>query len=302
MKIASGRTFTLPTSSTTCDASRCGRRSSSADRMRGTGTATITNVGALRQIAQRGRAELAGDLGVLVVGPVRHPGLGEELPERPSEAPVAEQGHGFTRSCAAIYSAPARVRTPFGSGILGGVRFGRSSWCAAASSPLRSACAPAPVVVTPAAAPPSRLSHRRLRRPRGRARERERPSTSACAAAGDAPCAGASAGECTARALSAWSEATDDRDVACVARMLADACSLAGRARLRVRRTAVARRSRHSPRRAARARHAAARAATAAWRWPAASAARWLGEGSHADRRAGRAGAAGPARGASARA
>jgi TPR repeat protein len=47
----------------------------------------------------------------------------------------------------------------------------------------------------------------------------------ACASAADA-CAGAGPQECTERALAAWSEATDDRDVACVARMLLSACAL----------------------------------------------------------------------------
>jgi TPR repeat protein len=47
-----------------------------------------------------------------------------------------------------------------------------------------------------------------------------------CSSAGDAPCAGASAGDCTERALAAWSEATDDREVACVARMLSESCAL----------------------------------------------------------------------------
>jgi TPR repeat protein len=48
----------------------------------------------------------------------------------------------------------------------------------------------------------------------------------ACPSAGEAPCAGASAPECAARALAAWGDAQDDREVACVARMLTEACSL----------------------------------------------------------------------------
>jgi TPR repeat protein len=47
-----------------------------------------------------------------------------------------------------------------------------------------------------------------------------------CVSRGDSPCGGASATECTERALAAWSEATDDRAVACVARIFAEACSL----------------------------------------------------------------------------
>ncbi|HEY1691814.1 MAG TPA: tetratricopeptide repeat protein [Polyangiaceae bacterium] len=48
----------------------------------------------------------------------------------------------------------------------------------------------------------------------------------ACPSAGQAPCQGASPDACTARALAAWAEADDDRQVACVARTLTDACSL----------------------------------------------------------------------------
>ena len=51
-------------------------------------------------------------------------------------------------------------------------------------------------------------------------------SAGLCASAGDAPCAGSSPHECTDRALSAWSEAQDDRALGCVARMLSEACSL----------------------------------------------------------------------------
>jgi TPR repeat protein len=48
----------------------------------------------------------------------------------------------------------------------------------------------------------------------------------ACPGAGEAPCAGSAAAECTQRALTAWGEAANDRAVACVARMLTEACSL----------------------------------------------------------------------------
>ena len=48
----------------------------------------------------------------------------------------------------------------------------------------------------------------------------------ACPSAGEAPCGGVSARECAARALAAWADAQDDREVACVARMLTDACTL----------------------------------------------------------------------------
>jgi uncharacterized protein len=47
-----------------------------------------------------------------------------------------------------------------------------------------------------------------------------------CLAAGESPCEGAPAPECTRRALTAWSLAGDPRSVSCVARMLGESCSL----------------------------------------------------------------------------
>ena len=107
------------------------------------------------------------------------------------------------------------------------------------------------------------------------------PSTAMCTAAGDAPCAGASPGECTARALSAWSEAIDDRAVACVARMLADACSLqdahaclfAGRLSLD---------GRGTPRDVQRGLDMLLRGCDGGVAMACGVAARWLGEGTHA--------------------
>lgn len=49
---------------------------------------------------------------------------------------------------------------------------------------------------------------------------------SVCPGAGEAPCAGEPAAQCTQRALSAWTEAADERAVACIAKTLSDACSL----------------------------------------------------------------------------
>ncbi|HEX8792021.1 MAG TPA: tetratricopeptide repeat protein [Polyangiaceae bacterium] len=49
---------------------------------------------------------------------------------------------------------------------------------------------------------------------------------SVCPGAGEAPCAGEPAAQCTHRALSAWTEAADDRAVACIAKTLSDACEL----------------------------------------------------------------------------
>jgi len=48
----------------------------------------------------------------------------------------------------------------------------------------------------------------------------------ACPAAGEAPCAGLPGAECTQRAVSAWSDARSEGAVACVARMLDEACAL----------------------------------------------------------------------------
>ena len=49
---------------------------------------------------------------------------------------------------------------------------------------------------------------------------------SVCPGAGEAPCGGEPAPQCTRRALSAWTDATDDRAVACIAKTLSDACGL----------------------------------------------------------------------------
>jgi uncharacterized protein len=172
-----------------------------------------------------------------------------------------------------------RVRTPFGGGILERVRFaGRA--CALPILVAAAACARAPVVLTPAAGPTTTC-------PVGgcgaveEAPAGDGPSTSVCTTAGDAPCAGASPGECTARALSAWSEAADDRALACVARMLADACALqdahaclfAGRLSLD---------GRGVPRDVQRGLDLLARGCDGGVAMACAVAARWLGEGSHA--------------------
>jgi TPR repeat protein len=117
------------------------------------------------------------------------------------------------------------VRTSFGGGILVAVRFagrGRALLILLAEV----ACSPSTVVVTPAATAQSTCPIGGCGASPAAAASASGPSTSLCGTASDAPCAGASAGECTARALSAWSEATDDRAVACVAQMLTDACSL----------------------------------------------------------------------------
>jgi TPR repeat protein len=49
---------------------------------------------------------------------------------------------------------------------------------------------------------------------------------SVCPGAGEAPCAGEPAPQCTRRALSAWTDAADERAVSCIVKTLSDACSL----------------------------------------------------------------------------
>jgi hypothetical protein len=87
------------------------------------------------------------------------------------------------------------------------------------------ACAPATVSVSTGPRPPPVCPLEGCDGSRVRAIE-SAASAGACAAAGDAPCAGSPASECTGRALSAWSEASDERALACVARMLNEACEL----------------------------------------------------------------------------
>jgi TPR repeat protein len=47
-----------------------------------------------------------------------------------------------------------------------------------------------------------------------------------CPGAGEAACAGEPAPQCTRRALSAWTDATDDHALSCIAKTLSDACAL----------------------------------------------------------------------------
>jgi TPR repeat protein len=102
-----------------------------------------------------------------------------------------------------------------------------------------------------------------------------------CSSAGDAACAGVAPEECTERALSAWSEATDERAVSCVARMLGDACTLddpracafAGRLALD---------GRGVPREPRRGIDLLVRACDGGVATACSVAARWLGEASHA--------------------
>jgi TPR repeat protein len=120
---------------------------------------------------------------------------------------------------------PAWVRTSFRNGIL--PRVGRV--LARAVAPLSvfalSACAPAPLSVSPLASAPV-CPIEGCNGGDGWVAPSAGASSALCSSDGDAPCAGAPAQECTERALSAWSDARDERALACVARRLSEACSL----------------------------------------------------------------------------
>jgi uncharacterized protein len=92
--------------------------------------------------------------------------------------------------------------------------------------PAVAACGAGPVVVAPAGTAgttcPAEGCH-------AEARSIGAPSAGspiACAALTDATCGAGQVGDCTERALDAWADAHDDRQVACVAAMLEHACSL----------------------------------------------------------------------------
>lgn len=55
---------------------------------------------------------------------------------------------------------------------------------------------------------------------------RSAATPSVCPGAGEAPCSGEPAPQCTRRALAAWTAASDDRAVSCIAKTLTDACDL----------------------------------------------------------------------------
>jgi uncharacterized protein len=86
-------------------------------------------------------------------------------------------------------------------------------------------CAERPVVISPLPAAPPVCPLEGCTGAIAKAIE-SAAAPSACPAAGEAPCRGSPAPECTDRALAAWSEATDDRALACVARTMTDACEL----------------------------------------------------------------------------
>jgi TPR repeat protein len=122
------------------------------------------------------------------------------------------------------------VRAPFDGGILEGVVRAVPAFAAFALATLAvgpSACAPAAVVVTPSNGATSTCPIGGCARAGDSLDAVSAPASPfVCSRAGDAPCSGAAATECTERALTAWSEASDDREVACVARMLAESCAL----------------------------------------------------------------------------
>jgi TPR repeat protein len=143
----------------------------------------------------------------------------EQLPEGTPEASVAEDGdltHGFLEPTSLANQLHSR----------------RLTWSARSSAVLAgvgllvgAACTREPTSLAPAAALPSTCPLEGCD-PARTARITSRRVPDACPTAGEAPCAGAAAAECTERALSAWADAEDDREVSCVARMLTDACGL----------------------------------------------------------------------------
>ncbi len=108
-----------------------------------------------------------------------------------------------------------------------GVVRGRPAYAILAFLAASTACEPAAVVTTPSGPATSTCPLGGCGRAGdGRDASALPASLVACSSAGDAPCSGAAAADCTERALAAWSEATDDREVACVARMLSESCAL----------------------------------------------------------------------------
>jgi TPR repeat protein len=104
---------------------------------------------------------------------------------------------------------------------------GRPAFAILAFLSASTACEPAAVVTTPSGPATSTCPLGGCGRAGdGRDASALPASLVACSSAGDAPCSGAAAADCTERALAAWSEATDDREVACVARMLSESCAL----------------------------------------------------------------------------
>ena len=96
---------------------------------------------------------------------------------------------------------------------------------ALASALVVAACARTPTSLAPGPPPPPACPLEGCD-PAHAARVAASRAPDACPSAGAAPCAGASAHDCAARALAAWADAQDEREVACIARTLADACTL----------------------------------------------------------------------------
>jgi len=87
------------------------------------------------------------------------------------------------------------------------------------------ACAQGPASIAPYAAPPPTCPLEGCGGERA-ARIAAAHAPDACPGAGQSACGGASGHACAEQALAAWADARDDREVACVARTLAEACAL----------------------------------------------------------------------------
>ena len=86
-------------------------------------------------------------------------------------------------------------------------------------------CARGPVSIAPYAAPPATCPLEGCDGARA-ARIAAAHAPDACPGAGESACGGTSAHECAEHALAAWADAASDRQVACVAHTLDEACAL----------------------------------------------------------------------------
>src|SRR5260370_38264443 len=138
--------------------------------------------------------------------------LHEELAERSPKAPVAKQGHTFRRH---PWHPLASVT-------------GRAIALTFAIALSALACATPPPSVAPAAPPPPACPIDGCSAAIAPPPPTNEPSGT-CGSATAAHCRGVSAERCTELALSAWRRPPDDRALACVAGMFAQACSLGDR-------------------------------------------------------------------------
>jgi TPR repeat protein len=156
---------------------------------------------------------------------MRDASLAEQLPEGAPEAPVSEyRDQVFHGGGLDLHDSNAFART--------GVTMGDVARCIhvalyplllASAAAASGACAHAAPDMSPGAAPAAGCP---VEGCAPRQDDAGGGSRLAGACDAEAPCGGAAPDECTSRALAAWSQAQDDRALACVVRMLDEACSL----------------------------------------------------------------------------